>query len=103
MSQYPWIVILNDGTLHCKGCGQSYTPAFPIPANLLVGLFDSFLEQHKGCQDQDSLCFSCIKSSSGAWHYRTPYRGGYVLTFEDAWNRVYQDFYTPPEFTPSEE
>ncbi len=46
-----WVVALQDMGLHCKRCGETYSPRLPIPVYLWIALQEAFLDVHQECEE----------------------------------------------------
>lgn len=50
----PWIVFSDNpvGRIVCLRCDEGYTPAYPLPANMLMVIADEFTSTHENCQEK---------------------------------------------------
>lgn len=62
---YEWIVLnaIRGGTLECRRCGQSYTPNYPVPIDIMSAIGKAFEKSHRGCKPhpEGDTCAACGK------------------------------------------
>ena len=56
-------VVVYDGSdgqhqgmqMECTRCGESYTPALPVPVSVWLGMAKAFTKDHAGCRERGEV------------------------------------------------
>jgi hypothetical protein len=58
-----WVIInsCREGRFECLRCGEHYTPAYPVPIDILVAIGNAFTKKHKSCEPHPDglMCLEC--------------------------------------------